>query len=125
MAHAHIGEPHVALASFDVVRRLSGPPEITKGLIAWSKALSGETEEAARMVEELKARARETYVPAMAIAAPLRALGNGVEALEWLGRGIDQSDFFVISTLKTSPALDRIRSLPEFRDLLRKVNLEP
>ena len=46
-------------------------------------------------------------------------------ALEWIARGIEERDLNIIAPLKTEPGHDPLRSKLAFRDLLRKMNLEP
>ncbi len=86
---------------------------------------AGRTAEARQFLEELTARRRSTYVPASAFALVHGGLGERDESLEWMARGIEERDPVIVTSLKTAPAYDRLRSHPAYQALLRKMNLEP
>jgi hypothetical protein len=66
-----------------------------------------------------------TYVPASALAYVHRGLGELDEGLEWIMKGIDERDPVLVTSLKSGPGYDPLRSHPDFPALLRKMNLEP
>jgi tetratricopeptide (TPR) repeat protein len=93
---------------------------------------AGRTEEARRLLEELRARARTEYVRALHLAGVCAALGDTEEAFAWLERACEERDVALplvrvggclpATTLMALPV--PLRSDPRYRALLRKVGME-
>jgi serine/threonine-protein kinase len=114
-----------AVAAAEKANELSGGNAITLGSLGRAYGQAGRTAEARQLLEELTERRRSTYVPASALAAVHRGLGERDEAVAWLERGIEERDPILVTSVKSAPILDPLRSLPAYPALLRKMNLEP
>jgi serine/threonine-protein kinase len=114
-----------AIAAAEKANELSGGNAITLGSLGRAYGQAGRAAEARQLLEELTARRRSTYVPASALASVHRGLGERDEAVAWLERGIEERDPILVTSVKSAPILDPLRSLPAYAALLRKMNLEP
>jgi len=114
-----------AIATAEKANELSGGTAITLGSLGRAYGQAGRTAEARQLLEDLKARRRSTYVPASALASVHRGLGERDAALEWVARAIEERDPILVTSLKSAPILDPLRSLPAYAALLRKMNMEP
>ena len=114
-----------AIAAAEKANELSGGTALTLGALGAVYGRAGRTAEARRLLEELKARRRLTYVPASALASAHRGVGELDETLEWIAKAIEERDPIAVTALKIGPNYDPLRSHPSFRALLRKMNLEP
>jgi len=114
-----------AIAAAEKANELSQGNAITVGSLGRVYAMAGRTAEAQKLLEELTARRRLTYVPASALAAVYRGLGDVNESLEWVARGIEERDPILVTSVKCAPILDPLRSRPLYQALLRTMNLEP
>lgn len=81
-------------------------------------ALSGRSEEARKVVEDLKERLNREYLIAWVYAG----LGEKDQAFKWLEKAYEERDSSMVY-LKVDPKLDSLRSDPRFADLLRRVGL--
>jgi tetratricopeptide (TPR) repeat protein len=86
-------------------------------------AASGRLAEARQLLEELKARSRETYVSSNAIGTLHLALGEVEQGLEWLAKAVEERDLGAIMALKGEPFYAPLCPHPAFQALLRKINL--
>ena len=122
MQHGRFDE---AVAAARKSSELSGGTALAMGGLGGALGLAGRTAEARQVLEELTARRRSTYVPASALAIAHRGLGEPAESLEWIARGVEERDPFVVTALKSAPNFDRVRSHPAIANLLRTMNLAP
>jgi tetratricopeptide (TPR) repeat protein len=125
LTYCQNGQLDQAIASGEKASELSGRISATLGFLGRYYALAGRVTEARRLLEELEARGRVTYVPPFALAAIWRGLGELDKGIEWMTRAIDEHDPITILALKCEPAYDNVRSHPAYLTLLRKMNLEP
>jgi len=72
----------------------------------------------------LVARSKKEYVPPKRIAVLYVMLGENDRAMEWLQKTIDEHSQSVM-TFKVDPRLARIQSYPPFKEMLRRLGLEP
>jgi serine/threonine protein kinase/Flp pilus assembly protein TadD len=114
-----------AIATAEKAKELSGGNALTLGLLGRAYALVGRTAEARQLLAELEARCRSSHAPPSSIAMIHRGLGNLEKALEWWVRGIEEHDLLLVTSLRTEPGYDPLRSHPLYPALLRKMNLEP
>jgi serine/threonine-protein kinase len=113
-----------AIAELQKAIELAGIiPEPTAWL-ARAYAVSGKRAEAQKLLDTLKERSKETYVPAYDIAVIYAGLGEREQALAWL-EGAYQARSIYMNWLKVDPRLDSLRSDPRFQDLLRRMNFPP
>lgn len=94
--------------------------------VAWlgyAYAVSGQADEANKLLDELTKAPARAYVPAYEVAVLAATLGQKDQALRWLQRGCDDgacSGRF--GNVKTDPAFDGMRSDPRFLELLNRAD---
>jgi serine/threonine protein kinase/tetratricopeptide (TPR) repeat protein len=125
ITYAQNGKFEEAIAAAEKANQFSGGNALTLGTLGSLYGRAGRTAEARQLLEELTTRRRSAYVPASALAIVHRGLGERQETLEWIARGIEERDPIIVTALKSSPTYDSLRPQPAYRDLLRKMNLEP
>ena len=138
-AHAHIllGEAYVAKGM-----PAEGVAEMQKGmvldatlaktperwdrypLLAYAYAVAGRRDEALKILDEQQRLAKQRYVSPYNFAIIYTGLGDKDRAFEWLTKCVEQRTL-IIFHLKSRPLFDPLRSDPRYRDLLRRMNLEP
>jgi tetratricopeptide (TPR) repeat protein len=85
-------------------------------------AVSGNREEAQKVMDELEELSKQRYVSSYHIALIYTGLGEKDRAFEWLEKAYEErSDLLVY--LKVEPRVDRLRSDPRFTRLLRRMGL--
>jgi TolB-like protein/Tfp pilus assembly protein PilF len=85
-------------------------------------AVSGNREEAQKVMDELEELSKQRYVSSYHIALIYTGLGEKDRAFEWLEKAYEErSDLLVY--LKVEPRLDRLRSDPRFTRLLHRMGL--
>lgn len=87
-------------------------------------AMSGRTQDACRIVEELKERASQRYVPPYNIAMVYAGLGQKDEAFEWLERAYADRSIWMIF-LNVHPMFDELRAEPRFLSLVQRMKFPP
>jgi TolB-like protein/Tfp pilus assembly protein PilF len=85
-------------------------------------AQTGRTEDAARMVDTMIARANRGDFPSYDVASALAMMGRTEEAFQWLERAIDRRESAVVD-LQRDPFLRALREDPRFPALVRRVGL--
>jgi DNA-binding winged helix-turn-helix (wHTH) protein/TolB-like protein/lipoprotein NlpI len=127
-AHSRLGIAYIAqgnyaeaIREFNETSRLSGPDTYLDGFIGYVEALSGNTNEARKILEELIQRSRHNeYVPAFSIALIYAGLGDRDQALEWFAQSYqDRSTYMVYANV--DPLFDGVRSDPKFVALLARM----
>ena len=92
--------------------------------LARAHALAGNKAAAREVLNELSARARQSYVPPSLFAEIHLALGEKKQGLAWLETAYVDHDGY-LAWLKVEPAFDSVRSDPAFQDLKRRLALPP
>jgi Flp pilus assembly protein TadD len=128
IAHNHVGEilvqqhrPDAAIAEFQRAIELSGHNWAFDANLAYAYAVSGRTGDAQRIARDLAQQEHIGNVDAN-IALIYVGLGDADLALSWLGKAYDARFEPVILV---RPQFDRLRSDPRFKDLLRRLGLDP
>jgi eukaryotic-like serine/threonine-protein kinase len=101
---------------------LSGDGAGQLAALGYAYAVANRRSEALEIVEKLKARSREHYVPPAMVAGVFSGLGEKDQAMMWLEKAIEERDPWLTS-LKVEPMYDSLRSDPRFLDLLHRVGL--
>lgn len=91
--------------------------------LALTYARKGNTEDARKILDELKERSKKEYVSSARLAAVYGALGERDVAFDLLDEAYADRDS-KINQLKTNPIYDPLRSDPRFAALLKKIGLE-
>jgi DNA-binding winged helix-turn-helix (wHTH) protein/tetratricopeptide (TPR) repeat protein len=115
------GQYQDALAEFGAMQPSASDPLGLTG-IARTRALMGEQDEARRLLAELQAIARTTYVPAATLADVHVALGEHDQAIRQLELAIEERAILAM-WLPTERHWDPLRSHPRFPALLERVGL--
>lgn len=93
-----------------------------KAALGNAYALSGSSEQALEVLEDLKEWSKQSYVSPFYIAIVQAGLGNKKEAFRWLEKAYQERSEWLVY-LKTEPMLDGLRSDERFVSLLKKVGL--
>jgi hypothetical protein len=99
-------------------RALASPTCVAN--LASAYVVSGSKNEAAKLLSDLKTRAKPSYSYASEIAVVYAALGDRDQAMNWLQKGYEGR--FNPSVL-LRPGFDPLRSDPRFQELVRRVGL--
>ena len=91
------------------------------GMLAWTKAVAGRTDEARRHLDELRDSAKHRHVPRYTLAWTLGALGDIESALDEFEHSVEERDAFLMYPL--FPGYDPIRAEPRFREALVRLGL--
>jgi len=81
-------------------------------------AVSGNSEKALEIINELFEQSKQKYIPSKLIAVVYVGLGEKDKAFEWLGKAFQERDIE-----PESPLLDPIRKDPRFIDIMHRMNL--
>jgi tetratricopeptide (TPR) repeat protein len=113
-----------ALAQFQLAEAIPGnySPTMIRADIAQLHAVSGNTREAERMLDELLQQSKTAFVSPYDIAVIYAGLGRRDAALDWLGKAVKVRPFW-LSLIKVDPRLESLRAHPRFDGLLRKLRL--
>jgi TolB-like protein/DNA-binding winged helix-turn-helix (wHTH) protein/Tfp pilus assembly protein PilF len=123
-AYEQKGEFNLALAELRKATELSHNSPLMLSALAYAEALSGNLDEAQKLLAQLMARSKEQYVSPFHIAIVYVALGKKDLAMNWLDKAfVDRSNGLVF--LKVEPELDPLRSEPRFIALQQKLNFPP
>ena len=115
-----LGRYDEAIAEYRKGAALSDDLSATS-LLAHTYAVSGQREEAWRILEDLEeAAARDRYVSPYSLAAAYAGLGNADRAFDLLNRGYHSRDRGM-GMLLVAPRFDPLRADPRFTDLLRRM----
>jgi serine/threonine-protein kinase len=97
------------------------PSQYPRGYLAWAYAESGKSGEALRMLDELKALAKQYPVLTIEIARTYAVLGEKDRAIDWLERAY-QARTYRLLLINCFPEFDGLRSDPRWKALLRRLN---
>lgn len=111
-----------ALAEFSKARQFSGNHPAMTSLYGHALAASGNLAGARKTLNELRRLASSRYVSPLYFAAVHTGLGEKEEALEWLERAYHQRTDRLVY-LGVDPIADPLRSIPRFKELLRKIGV--
>jgi serine/threonine-protein kinase len=101
---------------------LSGRSSLMTASLGHALAVSGEPDEARKLLEELMRRKRRGYVPPYDIALVHAGLGEAREALEWLNEAHEERYGWLVY-LQADPIWDVLRPEPGFGALVRRIGL--
>ena len=95
-----------------------------KWALGYTYAVSGNGNEAHRLLDELKKLQVERHVSPFEVAIIHVGLGEKDDALLWLDKGYEERGEDLV-TLKVDPKFDNLRADPRFQELLRRVGFPP
>ena len=93
--------------------------------LGYGYAIGGRKAEAQKVLDQLRERSKQKYVPAWTVADIYLGLGEKDKAFEWLEKAYEERFAGLAASIKVEPIFDPLRSDPRFADLLRRMNLQP
>jgi TolB-like protein/DNA-binding winged helix-turn-helix (wHTH) protein/tetratricopeptide (TPR) repeat protein len=114
------GDLEGALESLAEGLRLTGRDPLFLMLLAHAQGALGDTAGARRTQDEIIQAGRDGFVPPFLLAAAHLGSRDVDAALEWLERGYDARDSYLVF-VNASPWLDHLRGNPRFDALLRRM----
>ena len=113
-----------AVAGFNKAIPLTGRSEwtLSKAGLGHLYAVIGKKSEARKLLDELKQRSAQEYVPASGIALIYAGLGEKDQAFGWLDKGYEQRAF-QMQNIEIEPRWDSLRSDPRFQDLIGRMGI--
>lgn len=121
-AYERAGRYPEALQSFQKAQELSSGTSEADSLMGFTYAMAGRHADAEKMLEILKTRRNEKYVPPYNLALVYSALGDRAETMRWLDRAYEEKDVHMVF-LGVDPKWDGMRGEPRFDSLLGKMKL--
>ncbi len=118
------GQPDEAITVLE--KALSRSPDRSPalmGVLVRAYAHAGRRREALRLLDELKRRQQNSYVPAAPFVNAYLGLGDNEQALAWLERAY-QEQSNIMQLIKVHPFFDPLRGDPRFVDLVHRVGLD-
>jgi Flp pilus assembly protein TadD len=120
-AYQQKGDFARAIPEFQRAVELSHNTPLMVSALARANALSGNREQAEKLLAELVAKSNREYVSPFYIAMINAGLGRTTVAMDWLEKAYsDRSNGLVF--LKVDPELDSLRANPRFIELQRKLS---
>jgi tetratricopeptide (TPR) repeat protein len=92
------------------------------GQLAYAYAVAGQTDQAQKILNDLKELSKQQYVSPFDFALIYKGLGDKDRAFEWLNKTFDENPYR-LSMLRVNPRFDSLRSDLRFDDLLRRMKL--
>ena len=128
-AHANLGSAYLqkslfkeAIAEFKEAKSLSEASPEYIALLSLAYAMAGNRKEALMLLEKSIKPSKEGLVPMFQIALVYASLKDNDKAFEWLEKAYEERSFDLTS-IKTEPVLDSLRSDSRFTALLKKTGL--
>jgi tetratricopeptide (TPR) repeat protein len=123
LACIQLGKYEDALAEFRKTVELTGGEVFPVAQLGWAYGVVGQTDEAQKVLDQLKSRARKEHVDPLAFAWLSIGLGDKEAAFSWLDSAYDAKSSWLIF-LKGHQIYDPLRSDFRFQDLLRRLQLD-
>jgi tetratricopeptide (TPR) repeat protein len=109
-----------AVAELKQAVTLSEGSPLVSGHLGYVYGLGGMPTDAKSSLAELNTLSARQYVPSTALALVYAGLGDKAQALEWLGRAVDEHDFSLVF-LNVAPWFESLRGEPGYEPLRRKL----
>ncbi|MCA1601147.1 MAG: protein kinase, partial [Acidobacteria bacterium] len=130
--HFFLGEAYVAksmykegIAELQKAVALDNAPERwdRHPMLAYAYGVSGQPDEALKILEEQKRLAKQRYIASYNFAIIYTGLGDKDRAFEYLNKSFD--DGKPLTQVPSRPLFDSLRSDPRYTELLRRLNRTP
>ena len=121
-AYQQMGRVNEALEVLAHALRLSNGNTKPLSLTAYLLARTGRANEAREIVDTLECRARDAYVPPVAVALGYLGVNDEEQVFAWLERALAVRDVHLIY-VPWDGKWEKLRGEPRFRDLLRRSGL--
>ena len=109
-----------AIGEFQIASQVSGDAPEPKSLLAYAYAISGNSGEARRLLDELRRMSQRQYVAPKHIALVYAGLREKDQMFSWLEKAYSDRDIS-LTFIKVEPRWDEYRAEPRFADLFRRV----
>jgi tetratricopeptide (TPR) repeat protein len=121
VGYEHEGMYKEAVAEFQNAVALSKGNMVTLSFLGYADARVGSRDEALKILDLLKTRAKQEYVGPDLFAYLYAGLGDNDQALAWLEKAYEERDLPLFE-LRCGPEFVSLRSDPRFQALLRRMN---
>ncbi|MDT7806913.1 MAG: hypothetical protein QOJ70_726 [Acidobacteriota bacterium] len=122
MTYAHTGRHAEGVEQARIAARLSNESPLALATLGHACAAAGHMEEAAGLLERLKAMSRLGYIPPYYMATVSVGMNRPDEAIEFLEKSFECRDGW-LTWLGVEPRFDPLREDPRFQNLLRRIGL--
>ena len=112
-----------AIPEFQKAIELSGGLSWAFGYLGYSYAMSGQKDEAQKILHTLEERSKEEYVRSTSLIVMYHALEDIDKSFECFERAMEERDP-VLPLINVLPELDVFRPDPRFKAFLKKMNLD-
>ena len=109
-----------AIAEYQKTVSISDDP-VPLGMLGRLYAMHGRTEEAQKILQQLRQKRGERYTQAYCLALVYLGLGDRNEAINWLEEGYREHDGFNIGPIRIDPLLAPLHGDPRFEALAEKI----
>jgi TolB-like protein/Tfp pilus assembly protein PilF len=117
------GQNEEAIPVLKKALALSGGSPGVMGVLVRAYARAGHRQEALQLLEELKHRQKQGYVPAAAFVNAYLGLEDTNQVFAWCNRAYDENSG-ILHWIKVHPFFDPVRNDPRFQELLHRVGLD-
>lgn len=117
------GEPEQAIVELEKAAAMTQRSPGSLEVLAAAYGYAGRRQDALRIIDELKRRGQNGYVPAGAFVNPYLGLGDYENALAGYERAYKEQSP-ILQWVNVIPFADPIRGDPRYQDLLRRVGLK-
>jgi adenylate cyclase len=111
-----------AISELETAVRLSGESTVALAMLGHGLASAGRKAEALQILDQLKRRGKDQYVPSYWIAVIYNGLRDGDQVIAWLRRAFDERSSWLVWS-NVEPRFEWIRSDPDFTALMREIKL--
>jgi TolB-like protein len=120
LAHAEKRQYPEAIAALEKASSLDSNPDI-KGYLGYVYAVSGDSANAHKLIDELTRPAANSFTRAADVAYIYAGLNDKDKAFEWLNKALLEDRTGAI--INVDPPFQNLRSDPRYKDLRRRMNL--
>ncbi len=117
------GQNEEAIPVLKKALSLSGDSPGVMGVLVRAYARAGHRSEALQLLEQLKQREKQGYVPAAAFVNAYLGLEDSNQVFAWCDRAYKEKSN-ILRWIKVHPFFDPVRDDPRFADLLHRVGLD-
>ena len=111
-----------AIAEYREALRLSNGHTYVQATLAYTYAVSGQKNEAGKILKELTKRSTRENVSPMRFVMIHLGLGDKERVLQWLERAREELDLY-LSYIGVHPFFDPLRTDPKFQDFVQRLGL--
>ncbi len=124
-AYLHKSLYKEGIAEFEKQLAISPQSAYALAALGYAYAVTGRRTEAQNVLDQLNQLSKQEYVPAVYRAQIYVGLGEKDQAFEWLEKSYEDRSIASLAEIKVDPQFDPLRSDARFKDLLRRMNLQP